>query len=626
MHLLEFAAQGARGISPNPRLTFRPGYLVLKPQEGASPPLAGLLSSVLYADGRGGEASFAAPGQKGKVGLVLLGNDQVTYRLTRELGGPGGLYRFNKTKNAFEVVTEDSAEMVQFLRGQVGLPTKTAFEQLFTFTTAHLPSKKPKPRSSAPAAGASGSKPLLASNQPVAAANDLAAAKAKLQELRQEREHAEEVDKIQFRLDGLSTQVFETEQKLKSTEGVKAALKNAEAAYNEAPTPESLGLPVDIVSRVERYPFLQQKRDDALAKLEADRLQMEELPSGVEPLTKNQLFWAGIAGGVFFIAIAIIFGGAARYLALLDIPAFGFAALNALKYVEELQGAERKGRKGGMHAAREKKIHDEFEAEAKYVRDAMRTLHVESPNEIVDMLSKKALLLDKVQGYRDQLGELEADPDFLSASARVKQLKAEQEALNDELMQKGAYVRDIREVEREIARTEESIQLALSAPAAAPAPAPTAAPTPGEPFEDPTPALLKVASDLLGADVMSAGTLLKDRCLQYLTALADKRILGVELDKDGKGFALLAGGKKVPVGELPARDLDLFYLSLRMTVIEKVSARLKVPVVFEEAPGVEEAKLALFSRMLRHLGTLTQVIHATAHPAFPAVADVNLSL
>ncbi len=626
MYLQEFAAQGARGFSPSLRLSLKPGYLVLTPVEGAPPPLAGLVSALLFADGRGGEATFAVPGQKAKVGFTLVGSDQGTYRLTRELGGAGALFRFDKARNTFVPVTEDSAEMGQYLRGQVGLPTRTAFEQLFTLTAAQLPSKKPKAKPADAAARASGSKPMLASNQPVAAASDVSLAKSKLAELRKELAHAQEVDQIQFRIDGMASQVFELEQKLKSTEGVKAALKDAEAAYAAAPTPESLGLPVDIVARAERYPLAAQKRDEALAKLDAEREQVEALPAAVEPLVKDQQFWAGIGVGVLFLGLGLFIGGVGRYLALLDIPAFGYAALTALKYVDSLQVAERRGRKGGMHASREKKIHDEFEAEARHVREAMKALKVESPNEIVDVLGRKALLLQKVQDYRDQLQALEADPEFAAASGQYQRLKAEQEALNQELTVKGAYVRDMREVEREIARTEESIQLAMAAAPAPAAAASSAPPAPGEGFEDPAPGLLKLAADLLQVDVPSSGALLRDRLNQYVTALTDKRVLAVELDKDGKAVALVAGNKRVPAGELPPRDLDLVYLGLRLTIVEKVTAKVKVPLLIEDAPGVEEAKRVLFGRMLRHLGTLTQVLHATAHPAFASAAESSASL
>ncbi len=73
------------------------------------------------------------------------------------------------------------------------------------------------------------------------------------------------------------------------------------------------------------------------------------------------------------------------------------------------------------------------------------------------------------------------------------------------------------------------------------------------------------------------------------------------------------------MGELPPKDADLFALSLRLTAVEKASARAKIPLFVEDAIAcVDEVKLG---RMLKHLGTTTQVIHATAQPGFQALAD-----
>src|SRR4051794_23848740 len=119
MQILELALQGVRGFSPSVRATLRTGYLILAPPTSAASPLCGLATAILFADGRGGETSFLAPGQKsGKSSFVFLGNDHATYRVTRELGGTGGLQRFDKVKKAFESITEDAGEMGQFLRAQ----------------------------------------------------------------------------------------------------------------------------------------------------------------------------------------------------------------------------------------------------------------------------------------------------------------------------------------------------------------------------------------------------------------------------------------------------------------------------------------------------------------------------
>ncbi|MCP3142002.1 AAA family ATPase [Pyxidicoccus xibeiensis] len=634
MQFAEVAVQNVRGFSPAGRFALKAGYLVLKPPTAEASPLAGLSLALLFADGRGGDASFLTPGAKtGKAALTFVGVDGVTYRVLRELGGSGTLHRMNKATQQAELVSSDSSEISQFLRGQAGLPPRTTFEQVYCLQPAQLPSRRPRK----PAAGAtkvdpktSGKFPSLASAPAVMPAEDISAAEAKLRALEQELVGASEVDQLQFKVDGLSSQVFDAEQRLKGTDGLKAAISDAEAAWRAAPTPESLGLPQDILSRVQRYPKVVAKRDDALARLNADRdAEAEAVPAQVESLKENRVFWAGIGAGVLFLGLSLGLGfgvdSTFRYLALLNIPSFGVAAFMALRYVDEVQKASRHGGKENRFDAREKKILDEFEAEAAPLRMAQKALGVESLEDIAPTLERKELLGARVVELKDQLQAMEADPDFVAAVTQRQALKEQLDALNAELTQKGSYVRDIREVEREMGRVKESIALAKAPPAPA-APSADGTPAPVEALEDPSPVLLSQAADVFTTDVLSVQGMLKERCLQYLTALTDRRYQGIEWDKEGRAF-VLAAGKRIPVGELPPKDLDLYYLALRMTVVEKASARVKRPFVLEDVfTGVEEVKLPLIARMLKHLGTLTQVLHVTGHPGFAQMADGTVNV
>ncbi|NVJ25068.1 MULTISPECIES: chromosome segregation protein SMC [Myxococcus] len=633
MQFVEVAVQNVRGFTPAGRFALKSGYLVLKPPSAEASPFAGLLLALFYADGRGGDASFVAPGAKsGKAALTFQGVDGATYRVLRELGGSGTLHRLNKTTQQPELVSSDASEMNQFLRGQVGLPPRTTFEQLYCLQLGQLPSRRP--RKAAAKAGVdpktSGKFPSLASASAVAPSEDIAASEAKVRALEAELVSAREVDALQFKVDGLSSQIFEADQRLKGTEGLKAAINDAENAWRAAPTPQTLGLPQDILNRVQRFPKAVSKRDDALARLGADRdADAAEIPASVEPLTQDRGFWAGIAVGVLFLGLGVGLGfgidGMFRYLALLDIPAFGFSALLALRYVDEIQKTSQRGSKEGRFDSREKKIHEEFEADAAPVRMAQKALGVESLDEIPAALERKELLAARVVELKDQLAGVEADPEFLAASTQRQTLKDQLEALNAELTQKGSYVRDMREVERELGRVKESIALAKAPPPPAAA-GPDGAPAPAEPLEDPSPALLAQAADIFTTDILSVQAMLKERCVQYLTALTDRRYQGVEWDKEGRAFAL-ASGKRVPVGEIPPKDLDMYYLALRMTVVEKGSARVKRPFVLEDVfAGVEEVKLPLIARMLKHLGTLTQVLHVTPHSGFAQMSDGTVNV
>ena len=631
MHFVEVAVQNVRGFTAQGRFPFKQGYLVLKPPAPEVSPLAGLSLALLYSDGRGEDSKFVATGQKsGKSAFTFVGQDNLTYRLLRELGGSGTLHKQTVTGQPPELVSDDAAEIAQYLRSQAGLPARSTFEQVYCLMANQMPSRRPRVRVARPGdpkRPSLSSGPQLASNQAVEPAEDIPAAEARVKALEQEMQRSREVDELQFKLDGLNSTLFEVERKLNSTEGLKVAIRDAENAWNAAPTPENLGLPADILARVERYPKVIAKRDDAMGRLQVEREQeAAAVPQAVAPLKKNPLFWAGIAAGTLFLLLGIILSvvlenTAWRYMVLLDIPAYGFAAMLALRYVDDLSSTTSVRSKEGMFAAREKKILEEFDLEAAPVRKAMKALELESHEEIPAVFERKALLEQKVRDLREQLTAMENAPEFMAAAGEREETKRGIEELNAKIAKIGTYVRDVREVEREMARTKESIALAKS-PAAATGPVGG----PSDPLEDPSPALMKQAADIFQVDIPTVSGMVRDRCNQYLTALTDRRYQGVDWDMEGRGFVISAG-RSVPVGEIIPRDLDMYYLALRMTVVEKASARVKYPFILEHPfAGMDEVKLPLVGRMLKHLGTLTQVLHVTAHPGFAQLADSTVNI
>ena len=51
---------------------------------------------------------------------------------------------------------------------------------------------------------------------------------------------------------------------------------------------------------------------------------------------------------------------------------------------------------------------------------------------------------------------------------------------------------------------------------------------------------------------------------------------------------------KVPASQLPARDADLHFLALRMTLVERLTAKTKIPLLIEDLGGVvDEPRLPL---------------------------------
>jgi len=618
MHWVEFALQGVRGFLPSVRVSLKPGYWTLLPNAPGAP-LVGLTSELCFPDGRGGDARYASSegGTTSKAALWIVGRDGTTYRLLRELGRSGSLHRVNAATRGHDLITEDPSEMAQFLRAQVGFPPRGRYETLFTFTPGQLPSKRPKRQPASASRLGGGNAP----STPELALEPMQA-RARLAELERELAISAEVERLQFRADGVTAQVFQLETRVKSVQGLEQELAEARQMLLQAPTVEGLGLIPDIVERSKGFAALVAKVDETLAKLEAERQVDVVTAPNPRLLTRDVRFWAGMALGAAALLAGATVTGPLKYIALLDIPTFGLAALVALKRVEDLQWVELAVRKGDRLGDRERTVREQFETEAQPVRNAMKILGVEQPHEIVAALEEHGRWAARVAEIEKRLQTARLNPEYVAAAIQLAELRAELESINAKLAEKGSYVRDARDVEREMARMREVL---APGPRRISSPGLPAAQTP-EGLDDFTPALVGAAADLLTVDVPTLAARLADRCAQYTSALTDRRVERLDISHDGQGTARV-GGKQVPVGQLDPRDVDWVWLALRLSLLERLVAHEPMPVLLEDmATGMDEARLPMLARMLKGLGVGTQLLHVTAHPAFASMSDGSLNV
>src|SRR5215468_978089 len=310
MHWVEFALQGVRGFLPSVRVSLKPGYWTLLPNTPGAP-LVGLTSELCFPDGRGGDGRYASAegGSTSKAALWIVGRDRTTYRILRELGRSGALHRVNPATRGHDLVTEEPTEMAQFLRAQVGFPPRGRYETLFTFTQGQLPSKRPK-RSAGPAARSGPAGQASAPETPI----DPAQARARLAELEKEMATSSEVERLQFRADGVSAQVFQLEAKVKSAQALEQELADAQRGLQQAPTIEGLGLIPDIVERAKGFPALVAKVDETFARLEAERqVDVVKSPTAT-PLRHDARFWAGAAVGTAALFTGASVTGPLKYI------------------------------------------------------------------------------------------------------------------------------------------------------------------------------------------------------------------------------------------------------------------------------------------------------------------------
>ena len=291
MILLEFAAQGIRGVAPaGGRATLRPGYNVVAAE---GPALRRLLEALFYPDPRDADAlprpTGAAAGVSLRAGLTLVGNDRVTYRLVRDFQAAAQLHRFDAEKRSFALVASDLPEIAAFLQKTAGVPPSRRLSALLSLTAAELPSKQGGPGMGGGAAVAQPARSGLSRDQ----------AARRITQLRAELGKAKIAEKLQAELDENQHRAFKVDELLKGATQAEEGLAKAQAARADLdPLAAALASLGDVDARLAQYQKASAKREEAIARVESERAALDDAEGSGAPrkFWEDPSFWAGIGG------------------------------------------------------------------------------------------------------------------------------------------------------------------------------------------------------------------------------------------------------------------------------------------------------------------------------------------
>lgn len=614
MLFLEFAAQGVRGVSPaGGRAALRAGYNVIA-ADGAA--LRRLVEALLYPNPKDGDAlprAAAGPANAPvRAGLTLLGNDRITYRLVRDFATGAQLHRFDPEKRSFALVAQELGQIAAFLQGTVGVPPPARLGALLALSAAELPSKM---------GGGTAPGPIAPQRQSLTPDQS----RKRLAQLRDELQKAKVAEKLQGQIDGLQGRLFRLEEVLKGGAKIREGLEKAEAARAElgtaATVADSLG---DPDAKIAAYEKATARMEDAAAKVAAEREALVELERHGAPLPfwKDPLFWAG-AGGGLGLAFAGALGAAVqpdlRYVALLDVPAFGWAAWIALKWVGGTEGQVRADRRRRVIDEWEKKVAAQFEKDAGDVREAVKALGVSKPADLKEALVRVADADAVVAEWRRRLAEWEASPDAKGAMAERSRVEEALQSVEAKLTtEAGGFIRDVQSVESEIQRVEvEASSPAAPEPVAPAAPPPPRATAKGEPIRG----LLERAAAEMGGSPAAAGRAVVQKASQALSGISFQRLQAIQVDDRGN-VQVQTGGRAVPTMTLSAADKDMVFVALKLAFIERTLAGGKLVAIAEDAfPGFSQGARRFVARLLKQIARPGQILHATSDPSFREAAD-----
>ena len=613
MLLVEIAAQGVKGVSPaGGSARLRPGYNLV-PFEGAA--LRRLLEALFHPSPRDGEALRGAGAGSGPVraGVTVLGSDGVTWRLVRDFAAGCQLQRLDPERRAFTLAAQTLEEVAAVLRDQVGVPARGQLA-LLTLAAGDLPSRH--------GAGLSVHPPQAAARRPLAGAE----AEKRLGELRAELARAESAEKLQYQLDGLQSRLFKAEEALREGARLRDAAQVAETALAAsgpvAAVAESLG---DVEAKLAVHARAVARRDEALAKLEGERSAVEEEASrgAPRPFWLDLRFWAGVGAGVAALAVGL-WGGAGqarglRYLALLDIPAFAWAAWTALGWVAALEVHGRLGRRRSLLEEHERKALETFDRESAELRLALRTLGVATVGELQEALNRVGDVRAAAEEARQKVALFEASAATRSAEQDREQVEQELRQVEQALSaEAGGYVRDPRSVEMELERVQAEAAGASFEPEPEP-PGPAVAAEPAR--TDPLREVLERAGRELGVSPAAVARESQLRASHVLGVLSANRLSALSVDDRGNLVAQRSG-QPTSAAALQPGDRDLVFLALKLALIERALAGGKQVAVIDDAfAALPETARRLAGRLLKQLARPGQLLHATADIAFRESAD-----
>lgn len=676
MQVVEVVLQGVRGAARAVRWVPAASGVSVIPAGEAEGLFGQALFEVLAVVAEGAVPAAVLPDAngQGRAAVVVIGRDQRRYRLLWDLHtGRRALQLHNGT--TWEMITTTSSEVASSLTASLGFPQADVLREVFIGLVDELPSR----RLERAASGASGSlgkaeKPLppgfgdssaaVDNSKPLPPGFDFNAGpavsrfagkpehelRARLAEIAAIGGPKVDVAALEFELDGLQKKTFELQAKRKPVADAEAALRTLREQLQRVAFLDAL--PPDFLEQARRLSTIKAEHerelaiiDSATSTLVASASHLSEEVSGLtrrggprpmQAALDDPLVRWGSVGGLAAIVVAFLGHYAAdglRWLALLNIPAFGAAVFGGIRLLGGLEEGASVRMKLMRYATDRKRLVDRFGIDREQIERLLEKnqLTFEQLPEMEQHYAVRANLLARKAEHDAVVAELgpqmaDVDAELAANADRIRVVEGELQNAGN------GYDPALAELQREAAEIEEVLR---GERVAAPPPAPKSEPpTPvpsgrfgagaaGGPV-DVLQKLVRVAADLLVLSVEDTAARLAPRAGQMLQALTDRRFAGLQFGPRGEGSVVDATDQSVlPFVQLPGLDRDLVVLALKLAVVEAAAASSRVPVVFDRSLDhfpVEKAPLLV--RALQFLGSSNQVVVVTQRRELAAAGTV----
>ena len=581
MQLTELLFQKVKDMPGDGQLALKPGYVAVVSK---APSFRAAITAPVCPAPEDPKRLTGGAGPT-RVGVGLLAGNGDPYRLLREMGGTRQLLRFDGQSKRFDPVTEDQLEIDSFLRVDCGMPSADAYTGFFVLEVNELPSLRGKA---------------------AAAASEAYVDQARVKALKEELEMTQKFEATQDRLFKVAQRLHELQLLDERLKEAEAGVKAVEAELKRSPwTPAEMK---DLTAKALRSKEDLKKRDDALADIAKKRQKAAQtVPPPPEPVLGSPWFLGGLAVGAALYALAVLFRRPA--IALGGLVPLLAPLIVVLRWIEGDEADKQAAADTQELKERELKVKKDYEAEQGPLKAALRAAKVDTPQDLLEVFKERELVVKRRDAAVEKLEKLKVEPELSRLAVEIPLLEAEKAKLEEEVHRTG-FSRNIGEIEADLKHAM-GISTAKSG---------SVIPE-GEVPKD----LVSRAAELLNLSPEEVWSQMSPRLTAYLGALTDRRVVSAKPDEKGALVLSAADGRGGGYMTLPPPLRDLVYVSLRLALLERVAGYKRLPVVVDDAFGVLEGpKRALIGKMLKGIGTQTQIIHRVAATPEPGTADLVL--
>jgi hypothetical protein len=579
VQLTELLYQKVKELGAHGQIALRPGYVAVVSRAAS---LRGAVIATLY-PGPDDVRRLVDGGGPTRVGIGIVSGDGTPYRLLRELGGTRQLQRFDAAGKKFSTLSQDSLEIDSFLRVECGLPPAEHYSSFFVLEANELPSAR----------GRSGS--------PSGASVD----SAKVQALKQELEQTRRYESVQ-------DQLFKVQQRLQELGEIGREFREAQDELNAiqaelARSPWSPEQMKDLAARASRAKDDLRKRDEALHDISLRRQRaIESTPAAAASLWGKPSFLGGMLGGIAIDGVAVWLRNPT--IALAGLVPFLASLVAVLRWIQADETEKRATAYLKELKDREKEVQRAYNEEQAPLKNAIKSAGVDSASELLDLFSEREKVARAREKARARVEELRKKPDLARVSIEMPLLEEEKKKLEAEVHAQG-FARPIGEIEADLKHamglTSSRKGGALMSEADIPQ------------------SLVDKAADILNQSAEEVWSSIAPRLSAYLSALTDKRIVSATTDEKHQWILSNADGRTGPFQALPPQLKDLAYVALRLSLLERVAAYKRLPVLVDDSfCGLERQKRALIAKMLKGIAAQTQIIHRTGEAPPEGTADL----